>query len=247
MQNFVTNVLQITSPIVRCAGVSYIKAGLKVRQNPTAKVPTLVSCPVFSVKMISLASCTIALLLSSAVFAAPAAPAASGVSPAISSIVPAASHSSSAKPSSTTKSSTVSVTSSAPASSATLPFIDLDPNGPLWGPDETNPQPIRGSLGATIMGPDDIDTARNNPDLIAAPSTDHGSVYVINPTFVSLNKLINGINSKNAKWPFSLSHNRLQTGGWARQQNGNAKPLSLLEVTLTLFFFSSQRYASRHW
>lgn len=24
----------------------------------------------------------------------------------------------------------------------------------------------------------------------------------------------------NAKWPFSLSHNRLQTGGWARQQNG---------------------------
>ena len=23
-----------------------------------------------------------------------------------------------------------------------------------------------------------------------------------------------------AKWPMSLSHNRLQTGGWARQQNG---------------------------
>lgn len=22
-----------------------------------------------------------------------------------------------------------------------------------------------------------------------------------------------------AKWPFSLSHNRIQTGGWARQQN----------------------------
>lgn len=24
----------------------------------------------------------------------------------------------------------------------------------------------------------------------------------------------------NAHWPFTLSHNRLQTGGWARQQNG---------------------------
>ena len=27
--------------------------------------------------------------------------------------------------------------------------------------------------------------------------------------------------SQNAKWPFGLSHNRLQTGGWARQQNGS--------------------------
>ena len=26
-------------------------------------------------------------------------------------------------------------------------------------------------------------------------------------------------NSQNAKWPLALSHNRLQTGGWARQQN----------------------------
>jgi hypothetical protein len=25
---------------------------------------------------------------------------------------------------------------------------------------------------------------------------------------------------KNAKWSFTLSSNRLQTGGWARQQNG---------------------------
>ena len=195
--------------------------------------------------MISLASCTIALLLSSTVFAAPAAPAASGVSPAVSSVVVAASHSS-AKPSSTTK-STISFTSSAPASTATVPFIDLDPNGPLWGPDETNPQPIRGKLGATVIGPDDIDTARNNPDLIASPSTDHGSVYVINPSFVSLSKLIDGTNSKNAKWPFSLSHNRLQTGGWARQQNGKANPLLLLDEILTLSVFSSQCHASRYW
>lgn len=42
---------------------------------------------------------------------------------------------------------------------------------------------------------------RLSPDFLAPPSTDAGSV-------------------ENAKWPFSLSHNRLQTGGWARQQNG---------------------------
>jgi len=135
--------------------------------------------------MISFASCYLALLLSSAVLGAPAPAASSGsviaassvsVSAASSAIVSATS--SAAKTTSTSKSTTASHTSSAPASSATLPFIDLDPNGPLWGPDETNPQPIRGSLGAKLMGPDDIDTARNNPDLVAAPSTDHGSVYV---------------------------------------------------------------------
>ncbi|KAF9532687.1 oxalate decarboxylase [Crepidotus variabilis] len=57
------------------------------------------------------------------------------------------------------------------------------------------------------MGPTDKYTALQNPDLIAAPSSDHGSV-------------------KNAKWAFSLSHNRLQTGGWARQQNQNSLPVA---------------------
>ena len=41
------------------------------------------------------------------------------------------------------------------------------------------------------------------------------------------------LRSGNAKWPFSLSHNRLQTGGWARQQNGN-RPASGLCHQLTL-------------
>jgi hypothetical protein len=35
--------------------------------------------------------------------------------------------------------------------------------------------------------------------------------------------------SGNAKWPFSLSHNRLQTGGWARQQNGQCTEFPSLE------------------
>jgi len=40
-----------------------------------------------------------------------------------------------------------------------------------------------------------------NPDLLAPPTTDNGEL-------------------SNMKWPFSLSHNRLANGGWARQQNG---------------------------
>ncbi|KAF8526323.1 oxalate decarboxylase [Hysterangium stoloniferum] len=62
------------------------------------------------------------------------------------------------------------------------------------------PEPIRGSLGASILGPQNVALDRQSPDLLAPPSTDEGSV-------------------PNAKWPFSLSHNRLHSGGWAREQN----------------------------
>ncbi|KAL0569624.1 hypothetical protein V5O48_012333 [Marasmius crinis-equi] len=101
--------------------------------------------------------------------------------------------------------------SSAPGSSATVPFADTDPNLPLWGPD-TNPNdpvvaPIRGQLGAPILGPDNKPVDLQNPDLLAPPTTDHGSV-------------------SNAKWPFSLSHNRMQTGGWARQENTGVMPIA---------------------
>jgi len=45
-------------------------------------------------------------------------------------------------------------------------------------------------------------------------------VCTFKSSLVSIRHLTVSLNSKNAKWPFSLSHNRLQTGGWARQQNG---------------------------
>ncbi|KAF9007405.1 oxalate decarboxylase [Cyathus striatus] len=99
-------------------------------------------------------------------------------------------------------------TNSAAESSATVPFIKLDPNNPLWNINTTGtPEAIRGSLGATVIGPTDEFTVKENPDLLAPPSTDHGNV-------------------DNAKWPFSLSHNRLQTGGWARQENIGVMPLA---------------------
>ncbi|KAL0568144.1 hypothetical protein V5O48_013851, partial [Marasmius crinis-equi] len=101
--------------------------------------------------------------------------------------------------------------SSAPQSSPTVPYVDTEPNLPLWGPN-TDPNdpvvaPVRGKLGAPVLGPDNKPMDLQNPDFLAPPSTDHGSVA-------------------NAKWPFSLSHNRMHTGGWARQQNVNTLPVA---------------------
>lgn len=98
--------------------------------------------------------------------------------------------------------------SSAPPASPTVPYASDDPNTPLWGPESSIiPEPIRGSLGASILGPQNIPLELENPDLLAPPSTDSGAV-------------------SNFKWPFSMSHNRLQTGGWARQQNVDHMPVA---------------------
>ncbi len=60
------------------------------------------------------------------------------------------------------------------------------------------PQPIRGIEGAPDNGPRNIMLDRQNPDIIAPPVTDHGTI-------------------PNLKFSFSMAHNRLQDGGWARQ------------------------------
>lgn len=101
-----------------------------------------------------------------------------------------------------------SSTSAAPDASETVPYASDDPNDIMWYPDTDNvPEAIRGSLGATVLGPQDVDIVKENPDLLAPPTTDSGTVG-------------------NAKWPFSLSHNRLQTGGWARQENIGVMPMA---------------------
>lgn len=81
-------------------------------------------------------------------------------------------------------------------------YTDSDPNYELWTPDSgLPPSPQRNKLGATILGPQNTPLELQNADLLAPPTTDSGDV-------------------KNFKWPFSLSHNKLSNGGWARQQNG---------------------------
>ncbi|KAI0635884.1 oxalate decarboxylase [Trametes polyzona] len=107
-----------------------------------------------------------------------------------------------------TRSGTHSSSFSAEPASATVAFASDDPNGILWSENANiDPQAVRDTLGASIMGPQNVPIALQNPDLLAPPSTDAGSV-------------------QNAKWPFALSHNRLQTGGWARQQNLDVMPIA---------------------
>lgn len=100
------------------------------------------------------------------------------------------------------------LTSSFAAPSSSLPgqldivYTDSDPNDELWTLDSRSPpNPQRDQLGAPILGPQNTPLELQNADLLAPPTTDNGDV-------------------KNFKWPFSLSHNKLTNGGWARQQNG---------------------------
>ena len=60
-----------------------------------------------------------------------------------------------------------------------------------------SPEPIVGNRGASILGPRNLPIERQNPDALIAPATDAGTV----PNF---------------KWPFALSHNRVLSGGFAR-------------------------------
>ncbi|EIM89788.1 oxalate decarboxylase [Stereum hirsutum FP-91666 SS1] len=103
---------------------------------------------------------------------------------------------------------TASASAAAESPSTTVSLAPTAPNGPLYTPGaDIQPEPIRGTLGGTILGPQNIAIDQQNPDMLAPPTTDHGDV-------------------PNAKWPFSLSHNRLQTGGWARQQNIEVMPIA---------------------
>ncbi|KAF8548081.1 putative oxalate decarboxylase/oxidase [Imleria badia] len=102
-----------------------------------------------------------------------------------------------------------SASSTAPAATPTVPYASDDPNYWLWTANsiDANPQPIREGLGADILGPQNIPMQLENSDALAPPTTDNGNV-------------------DNFKWPFSLSHNRIQNGGWARNQNINQMPVA---------------------
>lgn len=68
-----------------------------------------------------------------------------------------------------------------------------------------SPQPIRGTLGASDPGPRNPVYDQQNPDTLARPSTDEGSV-------------------QQSKWPMGLSSNRMTEAGWAREQNVRVLP-----------------------
>jgi oxalate decarboxylase len=66
------------------------------------------------------------------------------------------------------------------------------------GLSKNDPQPVRGNLGAPIMGPRNIPLERENPDLLASPYTDHGTV-------------------PNLKFSFAAARNHITDGGWGRE------------------------------
>ncbi|RPD82689.1 oxalate decarboxylase [Lentinus tigrinus ALCF2SS1-7] len=118
--------------------------------------------------------------------------------------------------------------STAAVATTTVSFASDQQNGVLWSEDtDINPQPIRDTLGAAVLGPQNVPVALQNPDLIAPPTTDSGNV-------------------PGAKWPFALSHNRLQSGGWARQQNVDVMPIakSMAGVNMRL---ESGAIRELHW
>lgn len=110
-------------------------------------------------------------------------------------------------------------TSTGAEPSPTVPYASDDPNIPLWNAhSDIVPEGRRGTYGASVLGPQNVPVALQNTDLLAPPTTDHGDMYVLVCEMVS--RRLTRFRRPNAKWPFALSHNRLQTGGWARQQNG---------------------------
>ena len=69
------------------------------------------------------------------------------------------------------------------------------------------PQPIRGPLGDSILGPRNVSLERENPDLVASPPTDSGTI-------------------PNLKFSFAAARNRLLTGGWAREVTARELPIA---------------------
>jgi oxalate decarboxylase len=69
------------------------------------------------------------------------------------------------------------------------------------------PEPIRGDEGATILGPRNIPLERENPSLLVPPRTDHGTV-------------------PNLKYSYAAAHNRVLSGGWAREVTARELPIA---------------------
>jgi oxalate decarboxylase len=68
-------------------------------------------------------------------------------------------------------------------------------------------QPIRGPKGATDPGPRNVLLDNQNPDILTPPETDNGSL-------------------PNLKFSFSMAHNRLEDGGWAREVTVRELPIA---------------------
>ena len=89
------------------------------------------------------------------------------------------------------------------------------------------PQPQRGDDGGIDTGPRNLELDRQNPDLLAPPATDHGTV-------------------PNLKFSFSMAHTRIEEGGWAREVTQRELPVAttLAGVNMKL---DPGSYRELHW
>ena len=71
----------------------------------------------------------------------------------------------------------------------------------------TDPQPVVDGRGGTILGPRNVAIERQNPDGMIAPVTDAGTV-------------------PNLKFPYAQAHNRVLSGGWAREITTRELPVA---------------------
>lgn len=70
-------------------------------------------------------------------------------------------------------------TATSAKSTPTVPYASDDPNTELWNADsDIVPEGRRGKYGASVLGPQNIPIALQNPDLLAPPTTDSGDVWV---------------------------------------------------------------------
>src|SRR5260370_27931137 len=69
------------------------------------------------------------------------------------------------------------------------------------------PQPIQDGLGATILGPHNVPLERENPDLLASPQTDAGTI-------------------PNLKFSFAAARHRLLTAVWSREVTVRELPIA---------------------
>jgi oxalate decarboxylase len=69
------------------------------------------------------------------------------------------------------------------------------------------PQPIRDGQGASDPGPRNLARDRQNPDLLVSPATDSGTI-------------------PNLRFSFADAHNRLSSGGWAREVTQRELPVA---------------------
>ncbi len=92
-----------------------------------------------------------------------------------------------------------------------------------------NPQPIRGSKGATDPGPRTEEYDVLNPNKLAPPGTDHGGV-------------------DNAQWPMGLSHMKLglNRAGWSHQQNVENIPAATAMAGVDMRL-EEGAYRELHW